>query len=72
MGLVGKDGLWEHYDGHLRFSDSSGNIVADGLSEDDYQTFLGEAVENWSYLKFPYYKPLGYPDGIYRVGPWHG
>lgn len=69
MGLVGKDGLWEHYDGHLRFSDSSGNIVADGLSEDDYQTFLGEAVENWSYLKFPYYKPMGYPDGIYRVGP---
>jgi NAD-reducing hydrogenase large subunit len=20
-------------------------------------------------MKFPYYKPLGYPDGIYRVGP---
>jgi NAD-reducing hydrogenase large subunit len=27
MGLVSKDGLWEHYDGHLRFCDSSGNIV---------------------------------------------
>src|SRR5262249_12351197 len=26
-------------------------------------------VEPWSYLKSPYYKPLGYPDGIYRVGP---
>jgi NAD-reducing hydrogenase large subunit len=49
--------------------DSQGNIVADNLSEDDYQEFLGEAVEPWSYLKFPYYKPLGYPDGIYRVGP---
>jgi NAD-reducing hydrogenase large subunit len=69
MGLVGKNGEWEHYGGHLRFSDSQGNIVADGLSEDDYQDFLGEAVESWSYLKFPYYKPLGYPDGIYRVGP---
>jgi len=69
MGLVGKDGQWEHYDGHLRFTDSHGNIVADGLREDDYQDFLGEAVENWSYLKFPYYKPRGYPDGIYRVGP---
>ncbi len=51
------------------FKDSEGNIVADGLSEDDYRDFLGEAVEPWSYLKFPYYKPLGYPNGIYRVGP---
>lgn len=69
MGLVGKDGEWEHYGGHLRFADSEGNIIADNLSEDDYKEFIGEAVENWSYLKFPYYKPLGYPDGIYRVGP---
>jgi NAD-reducing hydrogenase large subunit len=69
MGLVAPTGEWEHYGGHLRFVDSQGNIVADGLREDDYQDFLGEAVENWSYLKFPYYKPLGYPDGIYRVGP---
>jgi NAD-reducing hydrogenase large subunit len=30
---------------------------------------IGEAVEPWSYLKFPYYKPLGYPAGMYRVGP---
>lgn len=69
MGLVSKDGAWEHYDGHLRFTDSQGNIVADHLSEDDYADYLGEAVEKWSYLKFPYYKPLGYPEGIYRVGP---
>jgi NAD-reducing hydrogenase large subunit len=69
MGLVGSNGEWEHYDGHLRFTDSQGNIVADNLSEDDYHQFLGEAVEPWSYLKFPYYQPLGYPDGIYRVGP---
>lgn len=69
MGLVGRNGEWDHYGGHLRFRDSQGNIVADGLSEDDYESFLGEAVEKWSYLKFPYYKPLGYPDGIYRVGP---
>jgi NAD-reducing hydrogenase large subunit len=69
MSLVGKDGEWEHYGGHIRFTDSNGNIVADNLSEDDYQQYIGEAVEPWSYLKFPYYKPLGYPDGIYRVGP---
>ncbi|MDX2229314.1 MAG: Ni/Fe hydrogenase subunit alpha [Leptolyngbyaceae cyanobacterium bins.349] len=69
MGLVSREGLWEHYDGHLRFKDSQGQIVADHLSEDDYADFLGEAVEKWSYLKFPYYKPVGYPAGIYRVGP---
>jgi NAD-reducing hydrogenase large subunit len=30
---------------------------------------VGEAAEDWSYLKSPYYKPMGYPEGIYRVGP---
>jgi NAD-reducing hydrogenase large subunit len=69
MGLVGADGQWECIEGALRFIDSDGQIVSDGLSEDDYARFLGEAVESWSYLKFPYYKPLGYPEGIYRVGP---
>ncbi|MDJ0658056.1 MAG: Ni/Fe hydrogenase subunit alpha [Crocosphaera sp.] len=69
MGLIGEDGLWEHYGGHIRFTDSQGNIVADNLKEEDYKEFIGESVEKWSYLKFPYYKPLGYPQGIYRVGP---
>ena len=69
MALVGAGGQWECIEGALRFIDSDGRIVADGLSEDDYARFLGEAVESWSYLKFPYYKPLGYPEGIYRVGP---
>ena len=78
MGLVSPDGLWEHYDGNLRFVDSKGNIVADRLDPTRYQEFIGEAVEPWSYLKFPYYRPLGYPQpgdrnsaesGIYRVGP---
>jgi NAD-reducing hydrogenase large subunit len=26
-------------------------------------------VEDWSYLKFPFYKKMGYPEGIYRTGP---
>lgn len=69
MGLVGKDGKWEHYGGTLRFVDSTGKIVADNLCEDDYHAFIGEASENYSYLKFPYYKPMGYPGGMYRVGP---
>jgi len=69
MGLVTPEGLWEHIEGTIRFRGPDGALVADGLSEDDYASFLGEAVEPWSYLKFPYYKPLGYPEGIYRVGP---
>jgi NAD-reducing hydrogenase large subunit len=69
MGLVGDDGRWECIEGAIRFVDSTGRIVADGLREDDYASFLGEAVESWSYLKFPYYRPLGYPEGLYRVGP---
>jgi len=69
MGLVNERGEFAHYDGHLRVVDSAGNIIADALPPSRYQDFIGEAVEPWTYLKFPYYKPLGYPDGIYRVGP---
>jgi NAD-reducing hydrogenase large subunit len=69
MGLVTADGAWEQYDGYLRFMDSEGNILADGLDPTRFEEFLGEAIEPWSYLKFPYYKPLGYPAGMYRVGP---
>lgn len=69
MGLIGENGLWEHYDGKLRFCDSRGNVVADHLDPAKYKDYIGEAVEKWSYLKFPYYRPLGYPEGMYRVGP---
>ncbi|MCX6902340.1 MAG: Ni/Fe hydrogenase subunit alpha [Verrucomicrobia bacterium] len=69
FGLVGHDGSWEHYGGHLRFVDSGRESIADHLEASRYQEFIGEAVEPWSYLKSPYYKPLGYPDGMYRVGP---
>ncbi|MCX7722487.1 MAG: Ni/Fe hydrogenase subunit alpha [Verrucomicrobiae bacterium] len=69
MGLVGPDGQWEHYDGMLRFTDSSGNVIADQIDPANYREVIGEAVEPDSYLKSPYYKPFGYPDGMYRVGP---
>jgi NAD-reducing hydrogenase large subunit len=69
MGLVADDGTWENYGGRLRFVDQNGKIVADKLEPAKYQEFIGESVESFSYLKSPYYKPLGYPDGIYRVGP---
>ncbi|NWG16452.1 MAG: Ni/Fe hydrogenase subunit alpha [Chloroflexi bacterium] len=69
MGMVNDEGELVHYEGHLRFVDATGKVVADGIRAEDYQDYIGEAVEPWSYLKFPYYKPAGYPDGIYRVGP---
>ncbi len=68
MGLVTPDGGLEHYDGLLRVMDSEGRLVEDKVSPEDYRVIIEEAVESWSYLKFPYYKPHG-PDGLYRVGP---
>lgn len=69
MGLVADNGTWENYDGRLRFVDQDRKIVADRIDPADYQQYIGEVVEPYSYLKSPYYKPLGYPGGIYRVGP---
>ena len=75
MGLVTPSGegehtsLLEHYDGVIRIVDAAGNIVADQLDPARYFEYIGEAVEPWSYLKMPYYKPMGYPGGMYRVGP---
>jgi NAD-reducing hydrogenase large subunit len=69
MGTVGPRGELELYDGRLRFVDDQGDVVADGIAAPDYRDYIGEAVEPWSYLKLPYYKPHGYPDGMYRVGP---
>jgi NAD-reducing hydrogenase large subunit len=69
MSLVNEDDSIEFTDGALRLIDSTGNIVEDGMTAARYTEVIGEAVENYSYTKFAYYKPLGYPDGSYRVGP---
>jgi NAD-reducing hydrogenase large subunit len=69
LGLVTPTGGLEQYCGKIRVVDSEGKIVADMLDPAKYFEYIGEAVEPWSYMKFPYYKPLGYPDGMYRVGP---
>jgi NAD-reducing hydrogenase large subunit len=69
MALVSDNGGLEHYDGKLRFLDSGGHIVKDGVEGADYAAHIGELAHPWTYLKTSYYKPLGYPEGIYRVGP---
>ncbi len=69
MGIVKKDNGLTFYDGKLRIVDASGHVVADDLDPTQYFDYIGEKVEPWSYLKSAYYKPKGFPDGIYRVGP---
>ena len=69
MGLVGPRGEWEHYGGKLRFTDGTGQIVADQLDPAKFPDYIAEAVQASSYLKSPYYKPLGLHGGMYRVGP---
>ena len=69
LALVGPDGAIEHYDGYLRVVDAQRKIVVDKIEAGDYATYIGEAVEPDSYLKSPYFKPVGYPAGLYRVGP---
>jgi NAD-reducing hydrogenase large subunit len=69
LGMVTADGDWEHHDGLLRFIDADGNVLADLADPMRYADLIGEAVEGDSFLKSPYYRPLGYPQGAYRVGP---
>ncbi|MGE0757708.1 MAG: Ni/Fe hydrogenase subunit alpha [Pirellulaceae bacterium] len=69
VSLVSPKGGMEHYDGLLRIKDASGLVVEDMVPPDEYARIIGEAVEPYSYMKFPYYRPAGYPSGIYRVGP---
>jgi NAD-reducing hydrogenase large subunit len=69
MGLVQPDGSLEHYDGKLRFCDTKGDVIEDQNDPANYLDIIAEATEAWSYLKFPFIKRLGYPQGMYRVGP---
>lgn len=69
VGLVADDGGLEHYDGHLRVIDQDGHVLQSSIPADKYLEFIDEKVEADSYLKSPYYRPLGFPGGMYRVGP---
>jgi NAD-reducing hydrogenase large subunit len=69
MGLTDDDGNLDLYDGTLRMRNERGAILEDKVDPKDYLSIIEERVEDWSYLKFPYYKKQGCPDGMYRVGP---
>ncbi|MFZ1133258.1 MAG: Ni/Fe hydrogenase subunit alpha [Terriglobales bacterium] len=68
-GLVDGKGNLQFYDGGLRFRSPSGEIIEDGIAAEDYAGWMGEASLRDSYLKAPYFKPRGFPEGAYRVGP---
>ena len=69
MCLVDEAGNLNHYDGKLRIVNASGHRVGEDHDVQDYQQWIGEHTEQDSFLKSPYFRPMGYPDGIYRVGP---
>ena len=69
LGLVDERGYLEHYDGLLRVMDDRGNVIEDGVAPNRYTDIIAEMNEEDSFVKSPYYRPLGYPRGMYRVGP---
>jgi F420-non-reducing hydrogenase large subunit len=67
LGLV-KDGKHNFYDDTLRFLSPDGKEKVD-FKPAEYLDYIGEHVVPYNYVKHPYYKKVGYPDGVYRVGP---
>jgi NAD-reducing hydrogenase large subunit len=68
FGLVTPENGLELYEGDVRLIDCDGKDL-ERFQIKDYLKIISEHVEPWSYLKFPYYTKMGYPNGVYRVGP---
>jgi F420-non-reducing hydrogenase large subunit len=75
MGLVDANNKVNFYDGLIRVVDTEGKEYAK-FPADKYLDYVAEHVEPWSYVKFPYLKPLGwrgFKDGkdtsLYAVAP---
>jgi F420-non-reducing hydrogenase large subunit len=65
IGLANK-GVLDIYDGTVRVMDPDGKIVAD-FKPHEYTDYYGEYIPNHSYATHIYYKPAGYPEGIWRA-----
>lgn len=65
LGLV-NNGELDIYDGKVRVMDPEGKIVAD-FEPKDYQDYYGEHVAEHSFATHVYYKPAGYPEGVWRA-----
>ncbi|RLF29749.1 MAG: Ni/Fe hydrogenase subunit alpha [Thermoplasmata archaeon] len=75
MGLVDENNKVNFYDGKIRVTDPEGKEYIK-FDVKDYYKNIAEHVEEWSYIKFPYLKSIGWKgfkdgkdSGIYRVGP---
>ena len=65
IGLV-NDGVHDIYDGTVRVMDPEGKIVAN-FKPQEYPEYVGEHIPRHSYATHTYYRPAGYPDGIWRT-----
>ncbi len=67
MGVT-RDGNLEFYDGKIRLIDETASVIEEFQGK-EYLDVISERVQDYSYLKFPYYKKVGFEEGCYRVGP---
>ena len=74
MGLVDEKNRVNYYDGDIRIVDPDGKEFAK-VKTKDILNYIEEHVEEWTYVKFPYLKQIGWKgfidgkdSGIYRVG----
>jgi F420-non-reducing hydrogenase large subunit len=75
MGLVDGMNRVAFYDGQVRIVDTEGREIVK-YHPRDYLQHIGEHVEPWSYLKFPYLKTKGWKgfvdgkeSGVYQAAP---
>ena len=75
MGMVDANNRSNFYDGKIRITSPEGKEHAKYACA-DYQQFIAERVEPWSYLKFPYLRKIGWKgfvdgedSGVYKATP---
>jgi F420-non-reducing hydrogenase large subunit len=75
MGLVDDNNKINFYDGWIRVVDPEGKEFAK-FKIHDYLDHIAEGVEEWTYIKFPYLKKIGWKgfidgkdSGVFRVAP---
>jgi len=68
FGGLTNGGALELYDGPMKIIDKDGGAVSE-FDTTNYLDYIEEKVQPWSYMKFPYLKQIGFPEGNYRVGP---
>ncbi len=75
MGLVDEHNKVNFYDGKIRVTDQKGKEHIK-FDVKEYYNVIAERVEEWSYMKYPYLRDIGWngltdgeKSGIYRVGP---